>query len=120
MRDKDGNIAIKKGEEINVAHWSIRTLSQWLQNFEYLLSEAMSSKQGASKSNIWGDVIQNVHHKDSKGGKNKKNKSEEQKEEKHAKGANYIRFGSDQFNLVFNIMLGIKWSVDGLFDSPYY
>ena len=62
-----------------------------------------------------------MHHRDTKGGKNKKNKSdEEQKEEKHAKGANYIRFGSDQFNLVFNIMLGIKRSVDGLFDSPYY
>ena len=26
--DKDGNIAIKKGEEINTIHWSIWTLTQ--------------------------------------------------------------------------------------------
>jgi hypothetical protein len=61
--------------------------------------------------------MQNVHHEELV--PNKKKKSDDTVD-KHAKGANFIRIGSDQFNLVFNIMLGIKRSIDCVFESPYY
>lgn len=34
--------------------------------------------------------------------------------------AQFIRFGHQDFDLVLNIMLGIKRSVDSLIDSPFY
>lgn len=70
-------------------------------------------------------MIRNVHRSNFIGGRHDSMNStsqalDESVDSKHAKGALHIKFGSDQFNLVFNIMLGIKRSVDCVFESPYY
>mmetsp|Transcript_18818 Transcript_18818/g.18484 ORF Transcript_18818/g.18484 Transcript_18818/m.18484 type:complete len:145 (+) Transcript_18818:252-686(+) len=61
------------------------------------------------------NTMRNIHH-----GKEKSRVTKARRKTAMAKTMNFVHFGHENFNLVFNIMLGVRKAIDSVINFPIF